>query len=161
VGFSVLHYSNPADHVLSGGHHGDPNSPSTYHVAFGIDHNISNSMGMANFTADWNANSGLDIPIGLVADEIMNSCRRKSVIGQVLQMVRHYATSYLPNINASDKPPNRRHMTDNHCSVMVMVSINYHKYSGANTDAKIAAFHNQSFFSSVNPNSSAQNIFLL
>lgn len=86
--FSVVHHSNPAEHVLSGDHHGGPGGQSTYDIAFGIDHNISNSMGFANFTSEWHATSGLDIPIGLVADEIMNSCRRKSVIGQVLQAVR-------------------------------------------------------------------------
>ena len=86
--FAVVHYANPAEHVLSGDHHADPNAPSTYDVAFGIDHNLSSSMGLANFTADWTGNTGLDVPIGLVADEIMNSCRRKSVIGQVLQAVR-------------------------------------------------------------------------
>ncbi|OWA53352.1 hypothetical protein BV898_17785, partial [Hypsibius exemplaris] len=79
---AVVHYSNPAEHILSGNHHGNPNAPSTYDIAFDIDHNISESMGLSNFTANL---PGLDVPIGLVADEIMNSCRRKSVIGQVLQ----------------------------------------------------------------------------
>ena len=85
---AVAHYSSPAEHVLSGDHHHDPEGPSTYEIAIGVDQNISQIF--SNLLHD---NSSLDIAkmgldaTGVIADEIMNSCRRKSMIGQVLQRV--------------------------------------------------------------------------
>ncbi|GAU98927.1 hypothetical protein RvY_10001-2 [Ramazzottius varieornatus] len=83
---AVAHYSSPAEHVLSGDHHDDPHGPSTYEIAIGVDHNISQvlaSLLPENSSLDI-SKMGLDVT-GVVADEIMNSCRRKSMIGQVLQ----------------------------------------------------------------------------